>query len=95
MQAHADGRLDDALTKWSHRFDENLMEVLEDEQRLETAELVGRTRLVATISALHCHIPRFHMSCIAPPFAHMLVSSWVSSMETVRTDYTYSQSLHR
>ena len=46
IQAHADGHLDAALTTWSHRCDDNFVEVLEDEQRLETAELVGRIKLV-------------------------------------------------
>ncbi|CAL1164731.1 unnamed protein product [Cladocopium goreaui] len=46
LQAHADGHLDDAVNQWSHRFDDKLLEVLEDEQRLETAE-TRQTMLVA------------------------------------------------
>lgn len=46
LQAHADGHLDDAVNRWSHRFDDKLLEVLEDEQRLETAE-TRQTMIVA------------------------------------------------
>lgn len=38
LKAYAENQLESVATKWSHRFDAKLIEVLEDEQRLATDE---------------------------------------------------------